>query len=599
MVVLGAVLAMSLAIIVSVACVVPALLAIDIGAYASGEVTFTATELLGRPTDRSVTINVVAEEDLEVYFEYGTQSGIYTNRTSVAEFLAGEPIEVVIDGLQSNTRYYYRMVYRKKGATSWIWRDEHSFHTQRARGSTFTFTVTSDSHLGFPPNLGNATLYRRTLLNVLNDKPDFHIDLGDTFPMANVKDTAGARQVYLAQRPYLGLISHSVPIFLVIGNHENEEGWNLDDTPSQPLLSVNARKRYYPNPVPNRFYSGNTDPLPWIDDDHLREDYYAWQWGDALFVVLDPFWYTMTKPYAGAAPGEPDDEKMIGDRWDWTLGWRQYQWFKRTLQSSNATFKFVFAHHVTGGTQPYGRGGAAAAPYFEWGGLNVDNTWGFNVKRPRWDKPIHQLMVENNVTIFFHGHDHFFAKEEKDGIIYQGCPMPSDASYGTGFYNSAEYPTGVILPNSGHLRITVSPSQVTVEYVQAYLSGSLNGQVAYTYTIMANSSNNLSTTPSAPPSSSSPSNSSSQSSSSSTLPSPSPSPNPSPPPSPLPSPSPPPSPAPPPSDNAPPINMYLLIAAPVVIAAATIAAITLKKSKKPCKKHKLFPKHFKRGCELK
>lgn len=266
-VVLGTVLALSLALIVLVACVAPALPAIGVEVYASSEATFTATELLGRPTDRSVTINVVAEEHLEVYFEYGTQSGVYTDRTGVAEFPGGEPIEVVIDGLQNNTRYYYRMVYRKKGTTDWIRRAEYSFHTQRAQGSIFTFTVISDSHLGFPLNLGNATLYRQTLLNVLGDKPDFHIDLGDTFPMADVNDTAGARRVYLAQRPYLGLISHSVPIFLAIGNHENEEGWNLDDTPSQPLLSVNARKRYYPNPVPDRFYSGNTDRLPEIDDD--------------------------------------------------------------------------------------------------------------------------------------------------------------------------------------------------------------------------------------------------------------------------------------------------------------------------------------------
>lgn len=553
-IVLGSVLALFLSIIILIAYFVPALLASFGGVYASIEVIFTAPELLGRPTDRSVTINVVAEEDLEVYFEYGTQSGVYTNRTSVAKFLAGEPIEVVIDGLQSNTRYYYRMVYRKVGTAQWMYRSEGSFHTQRAPGSTFTFTITSDSHMGFPLNLGNPDLYRQTLLNVLRDKPDFHIDLGDTFPMADVNDIVGARKVYLAQRQYLGIISHSVPIFLALGNHENEEGWNLDDIPSQPLLSVNARKRYYPNPAPDRFYSGNSDPLPGIDDDQLREDYYAWHWGDALFVVLDPFWYTMTKPYAGAMPGEKDDERVIGDRWDWTLGWQQYQWLKQTLQSSKAKFKFVFAHHVTGGTQPYGRGGAAAAPYFEWGGLNADNTWGFDAKRPGWGTPIHQLMVENNVTIFFHGHDHFFAKEEKDGIIYQGCPMPSDSSYGRGFYNKNDYPTGVILPNSGHLRVTVSPSQVTVEYIRAYLSDGDNGQVAYTYTIWANLGNNPPTTPSTQPTS---------------------------PPTP-PSPSPPPSPPPTPSPNGetPSNNAYLIAAATTSILIATIAIIILKKIRK-------------------
>ncbi len=60
----------------------------------------------------------------------------------------------------------------------------------------------------------------------------------------------------------MGIISHSVPIFVAAGNHENEEGWNFDDTPdSKALLSVNARKLYYPNPIPDGFYTGKRDPL--------------------------------------------------------------------------------------------------------------------------------------------------------------------------------------------------------------------------------------------------------------------------------------------------------------------------------------------------
>ena len=47
------------------------------GALQASEVTFTAPELLGCPTDSSITVNALAEEDLEVYFEYGTKSGDY------------------------------------------------------------------------------------------------------------------------------------------------------------------------------------------------------------------------------------------------------------------------------------------------------------------------------------------------------------------------------------------------------------------------------------------------------------------------------------------------------------------------------------------
>jgi uncharacterized repeat protein (TIGR02543 family) len=234
-----------------------------------------------------------------------------------------------------------------------------------------------------------------------------------------------------------------------------------------------------------------TNSLLAIDGDHLREDYYAWKWGDALFVVLNPFQYTMTNPYSGGMGGEDDDESVIGDRWDWTLGLQQFNWFKQTLAGSNATFKFVFAHHMVGGSQDYVRGGAGPAHLFEWGGENLNGSWGFATERPEeegWEEsPIHQVMVANGVTAFFHGHDHQFAHEERDGIVYQLVPQPSDSSYGNGFnlYHESDPYAVRVLPNSGHLRVTVSPSQTTVDYVRSYLSGGTNGQVAYSYTIPA------------------------------------------------------------------------------------------------------------------
>jgi hypothetical protein len=470
--------------------------------------TFTASELLGRPTDHSVTVNVVADEELEVYFEYGTTSGVYTGQTGTATFAANTPIEMVIDGLEADTQYYYRMRYRQGGTGEFSARDEHSFRTQRAPGSTFTFTITADSHLG---QYGGKTadekaLYQQALLNAGADNPDFHIDLGDTFPMdptplGTGMTEAEAKAAYLTQRPFMGLISASTPIFLALGNHENEEGWNFDDTFAPPdaslaLLGLKYRKLYYPNPVPDgSFYTGNTDNSLTVGDDYYREDYYAWTWGDALFVVLDPFQYTMIWPSEGNTyGGEGMDGEAQGDRWDWTLGKQQYDWLKQTLETSDAKYKFVFSHHVTGGATPYGRGGIAAAPYFEWGGKNWDGTWGFDTERPGWDMPIHQLMVDNGVNVFFHGHDHIFAMEELDGIVYLECPKPDDAGYawepyGYG-YTEGLYPDGYLLQNSGHIRITVSPDEVTVDYVRAYLPGDgTNGEVAYTYTIMADPDN--------------------------------------------------------------------------------------------------------------
>ena len=437
--------------------------------------------LLGRPTDDSITVNVIPDQSGDISFEYGTVSGVYGSHTDAISCTVDEPVEVVIDGLTSNTRYYYRLRFRAAGGDPWTAGGEHSLHTQRAPGSTFTFTVISDSHMN--GGGGVVSLYQQTLANVAAENPDFHFDLGDTAWTDGVTTASAANQRYLAQRQYMGTISHSASIFVATGNHENEEGWNLDDTNSIALLSINARKLYCPNPIPDSFYTGNPDvSVTGISGDHLREDYFAWQWGNALFVFIDPYQYTLIKPFAGTAGGEVNDETPIGDRWSWTLGQQQFNWFKETLEDSDATFKFVFAHHMVGGSYDYVRGGAGPAHMFEWGGYNIDGfTWGFDAERPGWgDDPIHQLMIDNGVSAFFHGHDHEYAYEERDGVVYQLVPAPSMTGYGFGLYSEDDPYTIRVLPDPGHLRVTVSPSQATVDYV-----ATSSGEVNYYYTIEA------------------------------------------------------------------------------------------------------------------
>ena len=78
-------LALSLAVIIVVSCVAPALLGV------SAQVTFTATELLGSPTDTSITVNVVPSSNGQLYFEYGTTSGVYTTQTSTVVLTSGMP----------------------------------------------------------------------------------------------------------------------------------------------------------------------------------------------------------------------------------------------------------------------------------------------------------------------------------------------------------------------------------------------------------------------------------------------------------------------------------------------------------------------------
>jgi hypothetical protein len=191
--------------------------------------------------------------------------------------------------------------------------------------------------------------------------------------------------------------------------------------------------------------------------------------------VIDPYWHspqTVDNQF-----GVDREEKKNRDLWNVTLGEAQYQWFKRTLETSTARYKFVFAHHVNG----TGRGGIELAYTYEWGDVAQ-----FAARRPGWGTPIHQLMVQNHVTIFFQGHDHIFDRQELDGVIYQSLPEPANPYYT--MENAAAYTSGDKFPNSGHVRVTVSPDQVKVDYVRSYLpkdevNGHTTGEVAYSYTV--------------------------------------------------------------------------------------------------------------------
>jgi hypothetical protein len=429
------------------------------------------TLILGRPSANAITASLLSPSAQQVILAYGTQPGKLTQQTGAVALKANTPQELEISGLAPDTAYYYSLI--ANGAPS----AEHSFHTQRAPGSSFTFTIDADPHNRDPRF--NGALYATTLSNALKDHPDFHINLGDTFMTEKLKSPtyAEAESTFTEMRPYFGLLDADAPLFLVNGNHEAELGWLLNSNQGDlPIWATQLRQKVYPCPVPGGFYTGSSASDPAVG---VRDGYYAWTWGDALFVVLDPFWYTPTKP-------RPDN---LDNNWGWTLGKAQYDWLKSTLENSDAAFKFIFTHHLVGGNDKDGRGGIEAAPFFEWGGNNADGSYGFDTHRPGWGKPIHQLLVDNRVSAVFHGHDHVFVKQDLDGIVYQEVPQPSNTEYNkTSLAADYGYTHGDVLGSSGHLRLAVTPTQVTVEYVRAYLPqdekpGQQNGQVDYQYTL--------------------------------------------------------------------------------------------------------------------
>ena len=539
---------------------------------ASGGGTDIDNIILGRPTASKITASVLAISGTEVFVEYGEQQaqpGAYPEITTIVSSAGGEPAEVTVEGLNANTRYFYRVNHREPGKTQFSSGDEHTFHTQRAIGSTFSFGVQGDSHPERHNNnsgylkMFNSDLYKLTMNEVAKRQPDFYFMLGDDFSIQRIiqdfKDdnygsgysfrkavegsidyatyqgiiafpfiqsdigegTGGARfagyGTYLEQREeYLNIMAHSTALFLVNGNHEQAHYANLGGIFNNAAIwAGDARNKYYPLPAPDVFYTGDGAALiglngyPGLAGDGLRRDYYAFTWGDSLFVTIDPYWHSPISLTPQIWNGDP--RKSF---WDGTIGDAQYNWLKSTLENSDAKFKFVFAHHVNGA----GRGAAELVADQEWGGHSNNSTWGFDTNRPTWAKPIHQLMVDTGVTIFFQGHDHIYSREMVDGLIYQSVPNPADNSYWA--YNCSNYDPpsinfpaagygnydpdyGVIFPNSGYLHVTVSPAFVRVDYVRTYRDIDLqndpndifdgtetNGEVAFSYSIPAQPSDN-------------------------------------------------------------------------------------------------------------
>ncbi|MFM8879282.1 MAG: DUF1566 domain-containing protein, partial [Verrucomicrobiota bacterium] len=445
--------------------------------------------LLGRPTDRSITLNLLSRSNLTATVEYGTEPGTYPWRSEPRTVLSGAPSVITLESLTPNQRYFCRLQTSVSAGDPPQAGPMRTFHTQRARGSRFTFAIEADPH----HRDNEPAVWRLALTNMLADQPDFLIDLGDTF----MEEKIGATNAYYLTQPgifelheevrrgFFGLVGHSLPTFLVNGNHEAEVGWLLKlqaITNNPAVWGTQARQHYFPVPVPGGFYSGASAVDPALRGP--RDGYYAFEWGDALFVTLDPFWYTSPKPGQNG--------------WSWTLGVDQYQWLKRTLEGSTARFKFVFAHHlIGGGLGNQTRGGLTYAPYFEWGGKNTNGTDGFATERPGWPMPIQQLLLTHGVQAFFHGHDHLYVREELDlqgdgvpELVYQEVPQPSRTLFGTNSAPSYGYTNrnSVVLGNSGHLRVTVSPEGADVEYVRVYLPesegpGRTNRMVAHRYTI--------------------------------------------------------------------------------------------------------------------
>jgi hypothetical protein len=229
--------------------------------------------ILGRPTQNSVTVSILTYQDCEGYVEYSRSPDTFSSQMPLTAFHANQPSEVVVTALQANTAYTYRVRYRAEKTEDFSATDVQTFTTQRLVGSSFTFTIQADSHLD---SNSNVQVYAQTLVNEVADQPDFQIDLGDTFMTNKYQTFTDAQAQYLAQRYYLGLIGQTAPLFLVLGNYDGEGASRNGAENDTSVWSAKMRALYFPNPVPDDFYTGNTMPDKTVGG---LQDYYAWEYG--------------------------------------------------------------------------------------------------------------------------------------------------------------------------------------------------------------------------------------------------------------------------------------------------------------------------------
>ncbi len=370
-------------------------------------------ETVGAVTDTSAQVVVVTPHQLDSFsIQYGTDIR-YGNETTPHPRVTGA-IKTDLAGLRADTLYHYRIQWTKNGATGYG--RDRTFRTARNQGRPFTFVITADSHLlDFGDFYDIMTDTLKPLLESVG--ADFWVDLGDLIGAdIGVHWTPDhANALYTRALWGINTIAHSLPFIPVVGNHEMiNQYYGSDGCPfGAGLLDIRCQDVMgvrYGNPL--AAYQGSArisffplyDHAPALPDPDYKT-FFAWEWGDALCIALDPFLYTTEFPTCC------DGIKPV-----FTLGEVQKNWLLDLLHHDNHTWKFIFMHQH-GGQPPstqywgaqcipecYGRGGAAT----------VESS----IQYQEW---IRDLTDRHQVVIFL-GHDHVFSTGIHQGIRFVTCP---------------------------------------------------------------------------------------------------------------------------------------------------------------------------------
>ena len=291
---------------------------------------------LGRPTPASVALNVVAgERDIVCYARFRKVDEANPRswqRTGDAAISAFSPATLTLSPLAPDVAFEYQVHARLKEESSFHEVAEQRFRTQRVRPSPFSFAMISDSHIT-PFNRDRVDILAQTSSSILERTPDLFLLLGDNIQTFSSHGGPMTEErfgpiLYAWLRRGLGSLPSAVPAFLVNGNWEGENGWHPE---RERGWARQARIAFMPNPGPDTYPEGGSKD----------EDYYAFTWGDVLFVALNVTGYTLSDHAMQSPVGKPDD---------WTLGDKQKEWLFEKLSKSKAKWKLIFIHHTVGGT---------------------------------------------------------------------------------------------------------------------------------------------------------------------------------------------------------------------------------------------------------
>ena len=270
----------------------------------------TAGPLVGHTTDSSATIWMYAPVGAKVELIWQKEDKDEKKKQKAfvavpdpAGKLKGVPYKVVLNDLQANTRYKFRVEIDGSAVSERV----GSFKTapEVGKSAKFRVAVTSCMKFGQPQNSWKL---------LLADKPDLHITLGDTQYSDTTNPTIQWKHhVRYRAVPQFAAVLRAMPNYAMWDDHDYGPN-NSDGTEPGKAGSLAGWKQIWGNPP------AGTKETPGA--------FYKFSWGDVDFFVVDGRYYR--------SPGKaPDDDKkrMLGDA--------QFAWLLDGLKNSKAKFKVI------------------------------------------------------------------------------------------------------------------------------------------------------------------------------------------------------------------------------------------------------------------